>query len=678
MGEVKITRGHSCVPCQQRKIRCNGQAPCAYCMRTRKDCLRTPSQGANMANSRNGCVIQYRPAAPETASATSSGRVIVSGDQRRYVEDNKLWASLGNEMEEKQGNPLQDGRPLRPKAELPSINVDLVFGRQRSDPPSMLYPSAVQSFRLWQVFTSNVHPLTKVLHGPSVQEELLRSLAEPCSTDGPTEALIFSIHLIAVVSLTDAECRDLLGETREKHLARYCRATEAALSRVDFLRSTDLKVLQAFTLYLLSLRHICDQDVLWLLTGLATRMGQRMGLHRESSLKDLPPFEAELRRRVWWQIVILDGRAAQLTGAAVGPETRLCGDTNPPAGVNDGDLVPSMSTLPRPSPVPTEMVFCSVRIEIGVWMIRQKCLPGQAATPADKAKLLRSIDELEGRLEERYLRHIDTGIPLNLLTTHLARSAVCQLKLSVHHPIRHPEEAAPTGLGQEQLDLLLENSLEVVRYDIAAHVAGPLRRYAWHVSNFFPFETFVLLVGTLARRPTSPVADAAWSVVDRVYAHHPRFASDTGNPLYRALGGLTLKAWGRRVSAAGHDGSESFMEPPCVRELARRRGAAPGRRSQSAQQDQKATESTVDPTTPQAPQTMSDLPECDGRDIGTSQPRPLQRDSASVAAAGDDIFSVGDDVDLEWGFWQELLDSNAQAARDSQEADFFSSFMGRP
>ncbi|KAK1596701.1 fungal-specific transcription factor domain-containing protein [Colletotrichum navitas] len=539
----------------------------------------------------------------------------------------------------------------------------------------MLYPSAVQSFQLWQVFTSNVHPLTKVLHGPSVQEELLKSLAEPSLVDSPTEALIFSIYLIAVVSLTDDECQNLLGETRAKHLARYCHATEAALSRVDFLRSTDLKVLQAFTLYLLSLRHLCDQDILWLLTGLATRMGQRMGLHRESSLRDLPPFEAELRRRVWWQIVILDGQAAQLTGAALGPDNRLYGDANPPVGINDGDLVPSMSSLPRSSSVPTEMVFCSVRFEIGVWMIRQEGLPDQATTPEDKIKLLRSIDELEGRLEERYLRHINTDIPLNLLTTHLARSAVCQLRLSVYHPIRYPEAAS--GLSPEQLDLLLENSLEVVRYDIEAHAAASLQRYAWHVFNFFPFETFVLLVGTLSRRPESPVADAAWSVIGQVYENHPRFASDTDLPLHRAIGSLTLKAWGRHVSGTRADGLEPSFEPPFIRELLRRR-AALGRGSQSVEQDSMAMDSTGH-TMPQGLKRISDLPEYDGCDLGASQPRLLlQGDDSTVGAAGDDISSIINDMDMDWSFWKGLLDGNTQAARDAPETYFFSSFMSRP
>ncbi|KAK1596702.1 uncharacterized protein LY79DRAFT_51522 [Colletotrichum navitas] len=87
MIEVKITRGRSCVPCQHRKIQCNGQMPCAYCSRTSTDCVRPLPRAAQTANSRNGCVVQNRPAAPETAPAPSSGRFVLSGDQRRYVKE---------------------------------------------------------------------------------------------------------------------------------------------------------------------------------------------------------------------------------------------------------------------------------------------------------------------------------------------------------------------------------------------------------------------------------------------------------------------------------------------------------------------------------------------------------------------------------------------------------------
>ncbi|OHE92186.1 hypothetical protein CORC01_12531 [Colletotrichum orchidophilum] len=150
-----------------------------------------------------------------------------------------------------------------------------------------------------------------------------------------------------------------------------------------------------------------------------------MGLHRESSFEDLSPFEAELRRRVWWKIAILEGRTAQSTGTSMNSGIQLYGDTKQPLGVTGDNLVPSMSVLSRPSLVTTEMVFCSVRIEIGVWIIKQKCLLDFATSAERKYKFLKSIDDLESHIEEQYLRAINIDIPLNLLATYLARSAVC-------------------------------------------------------------------------------------------------------------------------------------------------------------------------------------------------------------------------------------------------------------
>lgn len=180
---------------------------------------------------------------------------------------NKLWTSLGSEVsicstcfkapasdplrQLDQKNTLEDGFSP-PKEKKPPAPINLIFGHQGLDTTAMLHPSAVQTFRLWQVFLSNVHPLTKIVHGPSMQEEILKALPAPSGMEASMEALLFSIYLIAVVSLTEEECRTLLDEPRGKHLARYRYATEAALSRVDFLRSTDLRVLQAFTLYLVS------------------------------------------------------------------------------------------------------------------------------------------------------------------------------------------------------------------------------------------------------------------------------------------------------------------------------------------------------------------------------------------------------------------------------------------
>src|ERR1700721_2554879 len=38
----KITRGHSCILCQQRKVKCDRQKPCSNCIKSRVDCIPSP------------------------------------------------------------------------------------------------------------------------------------------------------------------------------------------------------------------------------------------------------------------------------------------------------------------------------------------------------------------------------------------------------------------------------------------------------------------------------------------------------------------------------------------------------------------------------------------------------------------------------------------------------------
>jgi hypothetical protein len=65
---------------------------------------------------------------------------------------------------------------------------------------------------------------------------------------------------MAVTSITDSECNTMFGEEKTVLLARYQSGSRQALCRAGLLRSSDMTILQAFVLYLVSLfreyRHL--------------------------------------------------------------------------------------------------------------------------------------------------------------------------------------------------------------------------------------------------------------------------------------------------------------------------------------------------------------------------------------------------------------------------------------
>jgi hypothetical protein len=101
------------------------------------------------------------------------------------------------------------------------------------------------------------------------------------------------------------------GEDRNIMLTRYRFGLEQALARANFLYCEETIVLQAFVIFLCLLRRNDDARKIWTLTGLAVRIAQTLGIHRDGSHFGLLPFEIEMRRRLWWQVCILDARSSE-------------------------------------------------------------------------------------------------------------------------------------------------------------------------------------------------------------------------------------------------------------------------------------------------------------------------------------------------------------------------------
>lgn len=78
----------------------------------------------------------------------------------------------------------------------------------------------------------------------------------------------------------------------------------------------------------------------WALLALIHRLALAHNLHRDGAGTAFPPYEAEQRRRLWAQIIVLDVRAAQDRGTE--PLIRGADDftTQAPTNVDDADFGP--------------------------------------------------------------------------------------------------------------------------------------------------------------------------------------------------------------------------------------------------------------------------------------------------------------------------------------------------
>ena len=131
--------------------------------------------------------------------------------------------------------------------------ADLTFGTSvAASSLQTLHPHPSHIIALWTAFAENVNPLTRIIHVPSAQRLVLEVSQNIDSLSKGATALFFAIYFAAVTSLTDDDCVEQFGEPKSALQARYKYTTQKALLNANYLRSSDLMVLQAFVIYLVS------------------------------------------------------------------------------------------------------------------------------------------------------------------------------------------------------------------------------------------------------------------------------------------------------------------------------------------------------------------------------------------------------------------------------------------
>ncbi|KAI9727227.1 MAG: hypothetical protein M1834_008487 [Cirrosporium novae-zelandiae] len=492
-----------------------------------------------------------------------SDKLIVGRGWSRYVTSN-LWKALSDEvglhlpehlpdskeiLEDTQSDTEEAYTPIQEPSHMAlPYGEDLIlnpwpeFRSLRA-----LHPQPILIFRLWQTYLDNVDPLTKLFHSSSVQQEILKACDDLHNLSKGMEALMFAIYLSAISSLSSQDCESMIGD-KSVLVAKYRFATKQALNNASFLRSSDLTTLQAFVLYLLSMRGYYDPGSLWILTGTAVRIGRRTGIHRDGASFGLSIFETEMRRRLWWQIISLDNIAGQLSGTGT-PVSPRSWDTKPPLNVNDSELNSEMTKVFVNDTGLTEMVFVLLRCELAQYFgrrytcafvsehdLKKQTNDVMSITIKDK-----SVDDLENMLEQKFVRHCDPSVPLHLLCIIMAKIAVCLLRLLAHNPRQYRDKKVP--MPNEERDIVFSTCLKIFEYENLVRSTKSVQRFSWFFNAQFQYYALIYLLSELHHRTSGPDVDRAWQLINDIFERHPLVKAETNNPLNVAMGNLTLKAW---------------------------------------------------------------------------------------------------------------------------------------
>ena len=120
-------------------------------------------------------------------------------------------------------------------------------------------PSKVLVDKLIANYWTAVHTIARTVHRPSFERQYqkfwvyINAGVEPRSS---FQAVIFAALLSSVVSIPRDQVWTEYSVEKQTLVDNFREATEAALARANFLHTTKLETLQAFTMYLVSMPPI--------------------------------------------------------------------------------------------------------------------------------------------------------------------------------------------------------------------------------------------------------------------------------------------------------------------------------------------------------------------------------------------------------------------------------------
>ncbi|KAL1893344.1 hypothetical protein Sste5346_006522 [Sporothrix stenoceras] len=328
-------------------------------------------------------------------------------------------------------------------------------------------------------------------------------------------------------------------------ISRFKTALDQLLTVRHLINQPDIQCIQALAIYVTCLRaHEVGRSV-WILNGLAIRLAQSMGLHRDGSHLKLSPFETEMRLRLWWHLCILDSRAPEDQGlqptiAVTNWELRI------PLNVNDAQLYPEMTELPESSPGWTDMSFFLLQTEacrrmhpLMETLERQSGAPPTATDwpksgipdqPFDIAEALRRIRARHETIRnaEQYMRsrfgvEPKSGLPTDLpriATTHMATACkkmefVLQLREEILlKRVEDKLEVPPLQTTSFSLACQALACSRTLKHDSgAAH-------YGWFFNMYTQWYALAYVLRCLCcsrEAAMDAVAERAWSLVDELF-----------------------------------------------------------------------------------------------------------------------------------------------------------------
>ncbi|EGY16161.1 uncharacterized protein VDAG_07325 [Verticillium dahliae VdLs.17] len=300
----KMKRGkyisRACTSCQQRKVKCDGGEPCAQCIARDQP---TAGNASTMELLARLAEVEHRLNMIPTSNfdamlykngQTFAGEISMSPGLQGMEDDmDRMAADSSGMMAEypsRSPNPAGDSSPRKIRAWLEAI---------------LDQHGVVADEEAWRrylhVFLEEIHILYPILHAPTLWETFNEmweySALWPLTSSAEREQKRMAVALSAGWTLYSVGMSLLQDSTEMSNTA-----------------AKSLLTLQMLLIRVIYLFRLDATQRATRLLALAVSNAHIIGLHRQSTLENMPAVASQMYTRSWWSIYVLDRRLAIESG----------------------------------------------------------------------------------------------------------------------------------------------------------------------------------------------------------------------------------------------------------------------------------------------------------------------------------------------------------------------------
>ncbi|KAI1762439.1 fungal-specific transcription factor domain-containing protein [Hypoxylon sp. FL1150] len=283
--------------------------------------------------------------------------------------------------------------------------------------------------RLVNVFFTHRWPQLPVIHKPIQRHFTPLSLAE-------FEDSLSTFQVSIVLAIAAAERSSLASDGALSHRDHF----EVAVRNLGAVfAAEDIDCIQCLLLLCMYGSHEPQSVDLWHTIGLALRLAVGIDLHRQESIEGLNVLEAEMRKRLWWSVYVMDRSMSVPLGRPLGIQDSDI--TMPlPESLTDDQLAGALESPIVPNRIPSTNDTSTFIHIIKLWRIYTNAY--KVFYPAGQTSVSKT-DDLKVIRHEHLLQFNEwlTGAPRYLNQTCMFQTpewfqiAYHQAVITLHHPL---------------------------------------------------------------------------------------------------------------------------------------------------------------------------------------------------------------------------------------------------